>query len=338
MGYCERADIPFYFALAEAFTLCDNYYCSVLGPTYPNRLYSMSGMIDPKGEHGGPLVETKQGNYEFTWTTMPEQLSAKGVSWKVYTSPEFGALDNVLTFFKAYKTNPGLAALGLKPTYPTDFLADLRNNELPQVSWINTAGLETEHPGLSTPRVGESVVGTLLRNLLKHHEVWKKTALFLTWDENGGFFDQVAPPVPPAGTEGEYLTVPDITGNDEGITGPIGLGFRVPLLIVSPFSRGGFLSSDVFDHTSLLRFLETRFGVEVPNLSAWRREHTGDLTSAFNFAEPDRKPGVKLPWVKLTKRTLRGGGCATNGPVTVPPNSPPEQPLGGHWRSPSGLV
>ena len=66
--------------------------------------------------------------------------------------------------------------------------------------------------------------------------------------------------------------------------GPIGLGFRVPMIVMSPFSRGGFLCSDTFDHTSMLRFLETRFGVEVPNLSAWRREVTGDLTSAFNFA------------------------------------------------------
>ena len=72
----------------------------------------------------------------------------------------------------------------------------------------------------------------------------------------------------PPGTPGEYLTVPDISNNSGGINGPIGLGFRVPLLVVSPFSRGGFLCSDVFDHTSLLRFLETRFGVEVPNLSA----------------------------------------------------------------------
>ena len=91
----------------------------------------------------------------------------------------------------------------------------------------------------------------------------------------------------PPGTPGEYLTVPDVTSNSGGINGPIGLGFRVPMMIISPFSRGGFLCSDVFDHTSFLRFLETRFGVEVPNLSAWRRENTGDLTSAFNFVQAE---------------------------------------------------
>jgi phospholipase C len=100
--------------------------------------------------------------------------------------------------------------------------------------------------------------------------------MFITYDENGGFFDHVPPLVPPQGTPGEFpITEP---------TTPIGLGFRVPMLVISPFSKGGFVCRDRFDHTSLLRFLETRFGVRVPNLTAWRREHVGDLTSAFNFA------------------------------------------------------
>jgi phospholipase C len=132
------------------------------------------------------------------------------------------------------------------------------------------------------------------------------------------------------------LTVPDVTGDDGGITGPIGLGFRVPMIIVSPYSRGGFLCSDVFDHTSILRFLETRFGVEVPNLSEWRREVTGDLTSAFNFIKPDHS-GPGLPEVELTAREDKSGGCAVSSPVTVPLNSFPEQQPGGNWREPSGL-
>ena len=83
--------------------------------------------------------------------------------------------------------------------------------------------------------------------------------------------------------------VPDPTAvGNPPITGPIGLGFRVPLLVISPFSRGGFVSSGLFDHTSVLRFLETLFGAEVPNLSAWRRATVGDLTSALNFKSPDQ--------------------------------------------------
>jgi phospholipase C len=340
MGYYERADIPFYHDLADAFTICDNYHCSVLGPTDPNRLYSMSATIDPDGIHGGPLVETlsavQRASFEgrFTWTTMPEQLTAAGVSWKVYTAPELGALDNVLSYFKAYKTDPSLAAAAFNPSYPNDFVADLISGELPQVSWINTSASETEHPGFSTAEVGELAVQKLLGKLLNHRRTWEKTALFVTWDENGGFFDHVPPPVAPSGTPGEYLTVPDVSGASGGVDGPIGLGFRVPLLIVSPFSRGGLLSSDMFDHTSILRFLETRFGAEVPNLSQWRREATGDLTSAFNFAAPDAgKP--KIPLIRPTAKQRLDGGCAVSGPVTVPPNSLPEQASGQRPR-PSG--
>jgi phospholipase C len=266
---------------------------------------------------------------------MPEQLSAAGVSWKLYTGANFGSFDNVLSYFHAYQTDPVLAEKAFKPIYPQDFHSDLISGNLPQVSWINTSVGETEHPAQSTAKVGEYTVARLLKTLITHPRVWEKTALFLTWDENGGFFDHVAPPVAPAGTAGEYLTVADVTGNSGGVKGPIGLGFRVPMIIASPFSRGGFLSSDVFDHTSILRFLEKRFGTEVPNLSAWRREVTGDLTTAFNFAGPDRSR-PELPKVMLTAGQLKSGGCGVNGPVTVPPNSFPEQAPGGHWRKPSG--
>jgi phospholipase C len=339
MGYYERTDIPFYHALADAFTICDGYHCSVFGPTDPNRLYSMSATIDPDGTNGGPLLETLVGqrsNFEgkFTWTTMPEQLSAAGVSWKVYTGAGLGVFDNVLTYFHAYQTDSELAERAFQPMYPCDFSEDLRNDELPQVCWINTSLSETEHPGYSTAAAGEYTVEKLLRRLLHHPRIWQKTALFLTWDENGGFFDHVAPPVAPEGTPGEYLTVPDVTGDSGGITGPIGLGFRVPLLIVSPFSSGGFRASDVFDHTSLLRFLETRFGAEVPNLSQWRREATGDLTSAFNFKQPN-PADPELPELELRPRELQDGGCGTSGPVNVPPNSVPRQEHG-HLRRPSG--
>ena len=340
MGYYERADIPFYYSLADAFTICDNYYCSVLGPTDPNRLYSLSATIDPNGANGGPLVETlsvsqrKKVEGTFTWTTMPEQLSASGVSWKVYTDPGLGVLDNVLGYFKNFQTNPALQALAFKPT-TSDFFADAASGELPQVSWINAAALETEHPGVSTAKVGEHAVQRFLNKLMAHKKQWAKTALFVTWDENGGFFDHVAPPVAAPETAGEYLTVPDITNNAGSTKGPIGLGFRVPMIIASPFSRGGFVASDPFDHTSMLRFLETRFGAEVPNLSAWRRETTGDLTSAFNFVKPDSS-NPKIAHLGLTGKEKANGGCTIEGPVVVPPNSLPTQEPGTRPH-PSGL-
>jgi len=110
--------------------------------------------------------------------------------------------------------------------------------------------------------------------------------LFVMYDENDGFFDHVSPPTPPAGTAGEYLTVNPLPATAQGIAGPIGLGFRVPMLVVSPFSRGGYVASEVFDHTSQLRFLEERFNVSVPNISGWRRRTVGDLTSTLQMGKP----------------------------------------------------
>jgi phospholipase C len=138
--------------------------------------------------------------------------------------------------------------------------------------------------------------------------------------------------------------VPELPSAAAGIRGPIGLGFRVPLLIVSPFTRGGFVCSDRFDHTSLLRFLETRFGVEVPYVSAWRRSVTGDLTSAFNFAAG---PQTATPSLPATSAPAESADCAAElaekvsglpvAPVyPVPPNQmPPQEP--GTARRPSGV-
>jgi phospholipase C len=338
MGYYTRSDIGFYYALADAFTICDGYFCSVIGPTDPNRLMSMSGSIDPGGTHGGPLVETLVGGRAaklgtFTWPTMPERLQAHGVSWKVYTGAPAGQFDSVLPYFKPYTTDANLIARGLKPTFPGDFGADLARNRLPQVSWVLAGITASEHPGFSTAVGGEIFTRQVIEALLSNPKTWAKTALFITWDENGGFFDHVAPPTPPPGTAGEFLTVSQLPTAAQGIRGPIGLGFRVPMLVVSPFSRGGLVCSDTFDHTSTLRFLETRFGVEVPNLSAWRRKHTGDLTSAFNFAATPRNGRPPLPSGGNPAEAACGGAT----PITVPSQKFPRQERGKRGR-PSGTV
>jgi phospholipase C len=271
---------------------------------------------------------TLQGH--FTWTTMPERLDAHRVSWKVYTSPPTGVLDNVLTYFKQYKPGSKLAKKGLEPTYPHDFLSDLAHARLPKVSWVLPSIFQSEHPGPggSPPSAGEAAARQLVEALLSHPKTWRKTALFITWDENGGFFDHVRPPTPPKGTKGEYLTVSTLPASAEGIRGPIGLGFRVPMLVISPFSRGGLVCSQVFDHTSTLRFLERRFGVKVPNLSAWRRRATGDLTSAFNFAAAPRYGRPRLPKVAA-------GACASFAPPSSTAGPFPKQERGKR-RRPSG--
>jgi phospholipase C len=316
LGYYERADLPFFHACADAFTICDGYHCSVIGPTDPNRLYSLSGTLDPAGIAGGPILPTSATRAErigtLTWTTMPEQLQARGISWKVYGGPDANFGDNVLYYFKAYQQNAALSANAFVPTFPGTFETDCAAGTLPQVSWILAPLVESEHPPAPVS-YGEYAAAQVLDALVANPSLWVKTALFVTYDENGGFFDHVSPPVPPKGTKGEFLTVNPLPAEAGGVAGPIGLGFRVPLLVVSPFTRGGFVCSDVFDHTSLLRFLETRFGVEVPNLSAWRRSVTGDLTTAFDFAHPD--PSVpSLPQPSLADPRVLASDCPTNAP------------------------
>ncbi len=350
MGYYTRADLPYYYAAADAFTLCDNYCCSVIGPTDPNRIYAMAASIDPDGKSGGPLLQTVITNRssffgKLTYTTMPEQLQARGISWKVYTSPDQNILnqtfsDNVLSYFKNFQDpTTQLYKNAFAPQFPADFISDAATGNLPQVSWLIVSVVDSDHP--PSPSVfGEATLLGIVSALMANPATWAKTVLFATYDENGGFFDHVPPVTAPPGTAGEYVTaapVPDPTV-EGGITGPIGLGCRVPMLIFSPFSRGGFVSSDLFDHTSMLRFLETRFGAEVPNLSAWRRATVGDLTSAFNFTKPDYSiPNLpstasEIP-TDLTECTNNLAGFTG---LTLPsPQAMPTQEVGSRVR-PSG--
>jgi phospholipase C len=361
MGYYERRDLSFYYALAEAFTICDGYHCSVIGPTDPNRLYTMSATLDPAGTHGGPILSTSNSRVErfgkLTWTTMPEQLQARGISWKVYGSPDGNFGDNVLPYFSQYQTNPQLTANALTPSFPGTFQADVAAGTLPQVSWVLAPLIASEHPPAPT-EWGELVAAQVLDTLVSNPAIWARTALFITYDENGGFFDHVPPSVPRAGTPGEFLTVSPLPPDAGGVAGPIGLGFRVPMLVVSPFSRGGFVCSEVFDHTSTLRFLEARFGAEVPNLTEWRRSVTGDLTGAFNFVAPDASV-PKLPQPSAADSRVLSSDCAVGGsydllnppsttltaleekvvapyPVTVNTAPPRQEP--GRARTPSGPV
>jgi phospholipase C len=323
MGYYTRKDLDFYYALADAFTLCDHYHSSVIGPTDSNRLYSMSATLDPAGAAGGPILSTSTTRVErfntLSWTTMPEQLQTRGIGWKVYGDPDGNYGDNVLPYFKQYWSNPVLNVNALIPTYPGTFQADVAAGTLPQVSWVLAPLINSEHP--PAPEIyGERVAANVLGTLVSNPDIWSKTALFVTHDENGGFFDHVPPPTAPGGTPGEYVAVNPLPADAAGVPGPIGPGFRVPLLIVSPFARGGLVSHDTFDHTSLLRFLETRFGAEVPNLSSWRRSAVGDLTSAFNFVKVNTSV-PSLPQPSLTDSRVTMSTCATSAPLDLATDS-----------------
>lgn len=319
MGYYEEYDIPFLYSLARNFTICDNYFCSVLGPTHPNRLMAISANIDPAGVAGGPILVTNSELQPFkgtcTWETMPDALTTAGVSWKCYNpygsnyqpGSSIFVSKNMLMYFDQYaNADPWSAAYqnafsyygpnvngGLTAKNPNvnDFSADVANGTLPQVSWIISPDSYDEHPP-APAQLGEWYTQRILDILTSNPDIWQNTVLFIMYDENDGFFDHVPPPTPLPGTPGEYLTVNPLPSTAGGIAGPIGLGVRVPMLVVSPFSKGGWVCSDVFDHTSQLEFIGSVFNVPVPNISEWRQETVGNLLSTLPRIS---SPGNKIP-------------------------------------------
>lgn len=194
----------------------------------------------------------------------------------------------------------------------SSFIADIQNGTLPEVSWIIPPSTYSDHPGVSTPATGGWYVQAVLDALTANPEVFSKTVLLVNYDENDGFFDHLPPPSAPArNTDGtlagaytltdaqmayEYHNFTPATSSQPAEDGrPYGPGPRVPMWVISPWSRGGWVNSQVFDHTSTLMFLEKRFGVAEPQITAYRRAICGDLTSAFNFAAPNNEKLPTLP-------------------------------------------
>ena len=333
MGYYERQDLPFHYTLADAFTICDHYHCSAFGPTNPNRLYSVTGTSDADGKNGGPVVDNSESP-PYTWTTYPERLQAAGISWRVYQEAD-NYDDNPLAWFKQFQqasTSSPLFTNGMTVRSHSAFADDVKANRLPQVSWIVAPSVASEHPSY-LPAAGAEYTYELLQALASNLDVWSKTVFFLTYDENDGFFDHVPPPTAPPGTPGEWIPLNVLPTAAGGISGPYGLGFRVPMIVISPWSRGGWVSSEVFDHTSMLGFLEARSGVHEPNISAWRRQTVGDLTSTLRFdAFQPTFPGLPDPAPLLT---LEQQEVANNPAASVPyPQVIPHQEPGSRPHTP----
>lgn len=416
MGYYTRRDIPFYYALADAFTVCDQNFCSSLTGTTPNRLYFWTGTIRERAE-AAAHARVWNGDTDYdnwgNWKTFPERLEDAGIPWKVYQNEISVGLglegeedawlanftDNPLEFFAQYnvklypqyikslplqaiaaekemaKLELELAAAppekkpaiskqieslknylqknraeqhiytlekfeqlsdyskrihekafannAVDPDYHAlttlhykdgnterevqvpkgDVLArfrqDVQQGQLPVVSWIVAPENFSDHPGAAW--YGSWYISEVMDILTKNPEVWKKTVLIITYDENDGYFDHVPPfTVPNPYKQNTGLVSPGIDSTVEYVQkteqhseakevreSPIGLGFRVPMLVVSPWSRGGWVCSEVFDHTSSLRFLEkflsNKFNSRIneTNISAWRRTICGDISSAF---------------------------------------------------------
>jgi phospholipase C len=321
MAYLTRQDIPYHYALADAFTVCDAYHCSLLGPTDPNRYHMWTGWVGNDGSGDGPVIDNAEAGYG--WSTYPERLENAGISWKVYQdvgdgldAPDFWGWtgnepyrgnygDNSLLYFHQYQNPPDSSPLAQSARTGTNILRggtlfdifreDVLADRLPQVSWIVAPEAYTEH-GNWPSNFGAWYVSQMLDALTAKPEVWSKTVFFYMFDENDGFFDHMVPPTPPesqaqgistVGTTNELFTGSSTYPASVYTPGPYGLGVRVPMIVISPWSKGGWVNSQVFDHTSLIRFLEHRFGVLEPNITPWRRAVVGDLTSAFNFRSPN---------------------------------------------------
>lgn len=285
-------------------------------------MYWMTGMIDPDGQGGGPILNNTAPKEGYTWKTYAERLEEAGISWKVYQQEDnYGC--NMLEEFKVFRDAAKGSSLYNKAMVrgaEGQFEYDAINDKLPTVSWVIPTGFQSEHPDYM-PADGAAFITSKIDAIAANPAVWEKTLFILNYDENDGIFDHVAPPVPPPGTPHEFVN---------GL--PIGGGFRVPCILVSPWTTGGWVSSENFDHTSVLQLLEKFTGVRESNISDWRRKTFGDLTSALRFKDATSKPPA-LPDTSGPLRLAKYEASTLPRPVfPAADQQPPEQEKGKRQR------
>jgi phospholipase C len=262
LSYYDGSDLSYYYSVANAFMLCGNYFCSVLGPTVPNRLSLVSGTA------GGNTTDTLSPG-SVNWPTIVDVLDAHQVSWKCYNLGlglgSTGSLElfNGLTFFKKWQNDQRLKFT------ENDYHADLYAGTLPQVSFLITEELISEHPHTDI-QMGQQKMSEVI-NALMSSSSWKSSALFLTYDEGGGFFDHVAPPQVDA----------------------YGLGMRVPMLVISPYAKRGYVSGQLYEHSSILKFIERRF--KLPSLASINHQFDTSTPGANNDAANGNSIGPAEP-------------------------------------------
>ncbi|AIT26907.1 phosphocholine-specific phospholipase C [Bordetella holmesii] len=353
MAYFAQGDLPFQFALAQAFTVCDAYHCSFTGGTNTNRLFAWTGSNDGLGRGNGPALGNTYNTLSggdparaYTWTSYPERLQRAGIRWRIYQDMNDNYSLNPMAGFKTYRdayhhlagSEDALRQQALSTHDLASLEDDVRADRLPQVSWICATKTGSEHPSPSSPAQGADYTARVLKALTANPQVWSKTVLLLMFDENDGFFDHMPPPAPPSrhdgpphmqwsgastvDTTGEYHEI--VTGVEKDDLGRLcgatyGLGPRVPMYVISPWTRGGWVNSEVFDHTSILQFIERRFGVAEPNISAWRRAVCGDLTSIFDFTA---EASAALPELPPTAALATRAGALPQTTLAVAPDEP----------------
>jgi phospholipase C len=292
IGYFEPEDHIYHVELAQAFTLCDRYYCSQIGPTLPNRLYLWSGTSG-----WNYLTPTSTSNSlpfnnpsltapppMLNWPTMADLLTDNELPWKCYSVADgsvpsaIGAF-NPLIFFESILTHPGQLAHATADF--AEFTLDLALGKLPAVSWIVTEALTSEHPP-APPDMGQLLAARVVQELM-NSSAWESMALFITYDEGGGFFDHVRPRI-----------VEEVPAGLPDAGEAVGAGFRVPMFVVSPWARPNTIYNGVVDHTSILQFIERTFSTSAAPLKlptiAPRRRNFDDLTDAFDFTQAPISP------------------------------------------------
>lgn len=280
MGYHDATDLPFYYWLANEFSIADHYHASVLGPTFPNRMYLYAA--SSFGNTYNTIAEAEN--------TLPDYLEKREIDWKIYATgtPGFGIF--VSTHLKY--ADEHLRSID-------DYFADAAAGTLPQFAFIDpNIGREAvdnddEHPPAVGP-IGERLVATVIDALTKSPN-WEKSALFLTYDEHGGLYDHVVPPkaCPPDDSPLKIKAGDPEVDFDQ-------LGIRVPMMVVSPYAKKHFVSHHVYDHTSIVRFVEARF--VMPALS--NRDANAEAPwEMFDFDNPPHlePPTVQIPEVDQAK-------------------------------------
>jgi len=255
-----ESDIPAYFAYARQFTLCDNYFTDVAGPSTPNHLMLLTA--------DSPVVDNPHGQPVYDLPSLPGSLDAAGLSWRNYGGYAFGLI-------KALVGRPQLA--------PEQFALDAAAGNLPAVSWVYAPHAVSEHPPDQQDRGASPPVGNVTNgmhwtvdqvNAIAQGGLWPETAIFITWDDWGGWFDHVNPPEVEKWTDGTQFRY----------------GSRVGYLVVSPYAKASYISRALHSHVSLIKFCEATFGL--PSLNA-RTTATDDMSDCFDFTQEPLSPPVQ---------------------------------------------
>lgn len=283
IGYYNDYDLVYHYALADKFAIGDRYFASVLGPTHPNRFFLLAGTAFGHTDNRLPTLVK-----DWDEPTIFDVLNQYGVSWKYY----YVDVPALFLFQPVVKNNVDR----IRPI--SEFYQDMKEKTLPSVVFMDTPFLEgSEHPPFNF-QMSQSRVAKRINTIMRDSHYWKKSAIFLTYDEGGGFYDHVSPP--PACIPDER--VPEVRPEAQTIAQFDRLGFRVPFVVISPYAKKHYVSHEVYDHTSVLKFIESRYNL--PALSR-RDANANDLSDFFDFEQtdltPPRMPKFKTRWGKYLR-------------------------------------